>query len=210
MPLLFLTSRDRPGASRRVRSRRTAPGFTLIELLVVIAIIAILASILFPVFARARENARRSSCQSNLKEIGLAIQQYLQDYDEKYVPDSTAASTPMTFADQLQPYIKSRQIFVCPSATDADMQKYPDLTTGPYKSAYGYNYTGFTDASLLGINMSGVPVTSKTVIMADSNTIPLISGTPRHLDGTNFAYADGHVKWLNKASTFPCLDPASC
>jgi prepilin-type N-terminal cleavage/methylation domain-containing protein len=61
-------------------------GFTLIELLVVIAIIAILAAILFPVFGRARENARRSSCQSNLKQIGLGAMQYTQDYDEQYLP----------------------------------------------------------------------------------------------------------------------------
>ncbi len=72
--------------------RHTAPkrclfkGFTLIELLVVIAIIAILAAILFPVFARARENARRASCQSNLKQVGLGIMQYVQDYDERYMP----------------------------------------------------------------------------------------------------------------------------
>jgi prepilin-type N-terminal cleavage/methylation domain-containing protein len=68
-------------------------GFTLIELLVVIAIIAILAAILFPVFARARENARRSSCQSNMKQIGLSLLQYVQDYDEVLPADWTGAST---------------------------------------------------------------------------------------------------------------------
>jgi len=65
---------------------RSVRGFTLIELLVAIAVIAILAAILFPVFARARENARRSSCTSNLKQQGLAIMQYAQDYDELMVP----------------------------------------------------------------------------------------------------------------------------
>ena len=101
--------------------RRTA--FTLIELLVVIAIIAILAAILFPVFARARENARRSSCQSNLKQIGLGILQYTQDYDEKF-PNGTvlsgiggAESYGLGWAGQTFPYVKSKQIFVCPSDT---------------------------------------------------------------------------------------------
>ena len=75
--------------SSTLRARRT--GFTLIELLVVIAIIAILASILFPVFARARENARRSACQSNLKQIGLSFMQYTQDYDEKLPPSMPTA-----------------------------------------------------------------------------------------------------------------------
>src|SRR5690349_12144108 len=65
------------------KPKRSARGFTLIELLVVIAIIALLAAILFPVFARARENARRASCQSNLKQIGLGFHQYTQDYDDR-------------------------------------------------------------------------------------------------------------------------------
>ena len=73
-----------PAAQGAPRNRHIFKAFTLIELLVVIAIIAILAAILFPVFARARENARRSSCQSNLKQIGLAMIQYTQDYDERF------------------------------------------------------------------------------------------------------------------------------
>jgi prepilin-type N-terminal cleavage/methylation domain-containing protein/prepilin-type processing-associated H-X9-DG protein len=92
-------------------------GFTLIELLVVIAIIAILAAILFPVFARARENARRASCQSNLKQIGIGILQYAQDYDERmvFVSNYVEGGNAMTWADTLQPYLKSYQIFLCPS-----------------------------------------------------------------------------------------------
>ncbi len=113
-------------------------GFTLIELLVVIAIIAILAAILFPVFARARENARRTSCMSNLKQMGLGMMQYVQDYDGNYparyyragsvtpgggssgaflgkiVPPTTNSAYAST-AWILEPYIKSRQVMVCPS-----------------------------------------------------------------------------------------------
>ena len=101
------------------RPQNRFQAFTLIELLVVIAIIAILAAILFPVFARARENARRASCQSNLKQIGLGILQYTQDYDERFPKISTpvAAAPPVGWADTIQPYLKSVQIFKCPSFT---------------------------------------------------------------------------------------------
>lgn len=116
----------------------TKRGFTLIELLVVVAIIAILAAILFPVFARARENARRASCQSNLRQIGLTLAQYTQDYDERYpydefaiisngdtnddptngvFGDSFAPGFGLRWTQRIQSYVKNRQIFQCPSST---------------------------------------------------------------------------------------------
>jgi len=111
--------------------------FTLIELLVVIAIIAILAAILFPVFARARENARRSSCQSNLKQIGLGVFQYIQDYDEKFPmavtgSTSTTSQPPVGWADSVQPYLKSTQIYQCPSES-----------TGPNSNPTSQGYTDY-------------------------------------------------------------------
>ncbi|MEN6401236.1 MAG: prepilin-type N-terminal cleavage/methylation domain-containing protein, partial [Armatimonadia bacterium] len=120
----------------RLQNRRR--GFTLIELLVVIAIIAILAAILFPVFAKAREKARQTSCLNNLKQIGTAFIQYAQDYDERMPmrginmvqPDTSAPGYFFTTAyngsttgkliswmDLVYPYIKNRQVFVCPSLT---------------------------------------------------------------------------------------------
>jgi len=120
---------------------RIRVAFTLIELLAVIAIIAILAAILFPVFARARENARRASCQSNLKQLGLGILQYQQDYDEKCPQgplslgsnDNAGNGTDgMGWAGQIYPYVKSTQIYTCPS--DITSPNQPDSVV-----SYGYN-----------------------------------------------------------------------
>src|SRR5512132_4141922 len=92
-------------------------GFTLIELLVVIAIIALLAAILFPVFARARENARKSTCQSNLKQLGTAIMQYTQDYDETLPMNYNDATTTVWrhWWDAIDPYLKNTGVLRCPS-----------------------------------------------------------------------------------------------
>jgi prepilin-type N-terminal cleavage/methylation domain-containing protein/prepilin-type processing-associated H-X9-DG protein len=125
--------------------------FTLIELLVVIAIIAILAAILFPVFARARENARRASCLSNLKQIGLGIMMYTQDYDEKlvsYAYPPPVQGDPGVYGWQvaLMPYVKNTQLFVCPSATKISTNSSKSCdptyvsTTSTGAGSYGYNY----------------------------------------------------------------------
>ena len=89
-------------------------GFTLIELLVVIAIIAILAAILFPVFQKVRENARRTACLSNLKQIGLGVVQYNQDYDEKMPNGTSPYGSASGWAVQVYPYLKSIAVFQCP------------------------------------------------------------------------------------------------
>ena len=121
---------------------RIRRAFTLIELLVVIAIIAILAAILFPAFARARENARRSSCQSNLKQIGIGMLSYAQDYDETMLIDSYGWNGTYNVGDwmhTIQPYTKSYQVFKCPSDTHKVVGH--DVNPGPtnYDSSYAIN-----------------------------------------------------------------------
>lgn len=123
---------------------RRRSGFTLMELLVVIAIISILAAILFPVFSRARDNARRASCQSNLKQIGLSFIQYSQDYDNfSPSPANRSRSTNVgrkSWPSVLMPYVKSTQIFVCPSVSP-NREARTDITTGA-STASGNGYCG--------------------------------------------------------------------
>ncbi len=107
-------------------------GFTLIELLVVIAIIAILAAILFPVFQKVRENARRSSCASNLNQLGLAVVQYTQDADEKY-PIGCDNGWDSTWATEIQPFVKSLAVFRCP---DDSADNYPSSAPGWLNSSW--------------------------------------------------------------------------
>jgi prepilin-type N-terminal cleavage/methylation domain-containing protein/prepilin-type processing-associated H-X9-DG protein len=162
---------------------RKAKGFTLIELLVVIAIIAILASILFPVFARARENARRSSCQSNLKQIGLASLQYVQDYDEMMVQSirwhATNYPTNSAWFVLIQPYLKSTQIMQCPSDSNTGVGAGGYWGTIPvaqrYHVSYGYNVNLGPSNAAYSIASVTNPVT--TVMVTDAGTQPG-TGTP--------------------------------
>lgn len=156
--------------------------FTLIELLVVIAIIAILAAILFPVFARARENARRSSCQSNLKQIGLGILQYTQDYDERlprewYGFDGVSnATNQYKWMDVIYPYTKSEQLFVCPS--DSTNNKYilnsrPEANTG---ASAGVNYGSYFINTYYGPGGGGPTNSALASLESPTTTIWALDG----------------------------------
>jgi prepilin-type N-terminal cleavage/methylation domain-containing protein/prepilin-type processing-associated H-X9-DG protein len=163
--------------------------FTLIELLVVIAIIAILASILFPVFAQAREKARAISCLSNVKQVTLSFQMYLQDYDEEMVPHmvvntgDTMAPTAFgrfpqthTWVKLLDPYTKSYQIYHCPDSSD------PSGVWGAgslawwgnwqVDSSIGYNYlelgVWWNCNSVRGVSLAAVDQPASTIAFTDS------------------------------------------
>ena len=189
----------------RFRNRR---GFTLIELLVVIAIIAILAAILFPVFARARENARRTSCSSNLKQIGLGILQYVQDYDETMPGHNMRAPQNQYWMDIVQPYVKSSQLFVCPSHSGGKYYADPGYAPRPngnggtvnwddgaYLGSYGCNITGWNagyptppfsvpdQGSFKNISQFETP--STTVMVGDGTNFEFgaDNGTPAGISG---------------------------
>jgi len=118
-------------------------GFTLIELLVVIAIIAILAALLFPVFARAREQARKTVCVSNLKQIGLACHMYAQDYDELFPVDNHICNPHLRLVNQLMPYMKNYQILYCPSARKMGMSYLVDSPANRTAGNISYYYYSF-------------------------------------------------------------------
>lgn len=139
---------------------RNRQGFTLIELLVVIAIVALLAAILFPVFARAREQARKSTCTSNLRQIAQAFELYTSDYG--YLPpycnklDNGFPNAPQTdgslFVEALQPYIRNHQVFFCPSDMYAGKHTpvyQPDVTEHRYTS-YCFNWWSYYQWKLTG------------------------------------------------------------
>ncbi len=135
-PRLSLAASHLPA---RARSRN---GFTLIELLVVIAIIAILAAILFPVFAQARESARRTQCLSNVRQIGMSLAMYVQDSDEvtPTVSEKYTTGKLLDAWNALLPYVKSKEIFYCPNRAQTGCAASQGLTGDPADRCIGYGY----------------------------------------------------------------------
>ncbi|MCX7993592.1 MAG: DUF1559 domain-containing protein [Fimbriimonadales bacterium] len=221
---------------------RRVQGFTLIELLVVVAIIAILAAILFPVFAQARESGRSASCLSNLRQFALATLQYVQDYDEVF-PQSVYSMDSVillpatndrvfTVFDAVMPYMKNSDIIVCPSNRpgidwQAILATIGLRTSGNFRyGSYAYNFALFQDPSLPPGLWQDDPVVPMAALQEPVNTImffdsvykhpsaPLIDpicprpmfifhwstfpGDPRHKNGININFADGHAKWYHR------------
>lgn len=201
-------------------------GFTLIELLVVIAILSILAAILFPVFATARDKARASACSSNEKQIGLAFLQYAQDYDE--VLPCGRAGGGMGWAAQVYPYLRSWAVFTCPNdVSNATSTKIPFS----YAINENLNYewaalkplplNKFTapDKTVALFEVHGIALTNPSILETASpsaygytqappngggryatgdmgNRQFNAAADPQHGPGSNFVAADGHVKFL--------------
>jgi prepilin-type N-terminal cleavage/methylation domain-containing protein/prepilin-type processing-associated H-X9-DG protein len=239
---------------------RSRPGFTLIELLVVIAIIAILAAILFPVFAQARDRARATTCLSNIKQLSLGVGMYAQDYDEtllfypgsgncswRYICSTTAEPRDyLNWWDIVLPYTKNTKIFDCPSAAAVTTSAL--AFWGIRNVAIGYNMSPSAGFSLVkntavgsnypGVGLAEVTRPADTILLGEAghnwnpaataaafnskdNRSPSLSWSPRnesgsewgpeprHADGSNMGFVDGHVKWMKLDRFYGAVDVAA-
>ncbi len=191
--------------SEKTRTGRC--GFTLIELLVVIAIIAILAAILFPVFARAREKAKQTSCASNLKQVGTSMLMYVQDYDERFplddggTDDCTDRAYPWAWYNAIMPYMKNDQLLLCPA-----------VSAGIFCNILPATDYSANNAILNNI-ISRINYPGQTIMLLerqrDKNNVTEGWGDfswrinnerstlERHFGAINYVMVDGHVKLLN-------------
>jgi prepilin-type N-terminal cleavage/methylation domain-containing protein len=211
-------------------------GFTLIELLVVVAIIAVLAAILFPVFAQAREKARQTACASNMRQMGLAVLIYAQDYDERLPLAASATATGfLNWHHFVDPYVKNMQIWVCPSANLPIRDIYGGLVCH-----YGFNSVylneGVDPANVYtlnnapGVALAAASEAAQTVLLADTrgidgkipenhlSTYLLPPSQPdadywgrpdaRHSGGVVVGLLDSHVKWFRPGGFYTGQNPA--
>jgi prepilin-type N-terminal cleavage/methylation domain-containing protein/prepilin-type processing-associated H-X9-DG protein len=199
-------------------------GFTLIELLVVIAIIAILAAILFPVFARAREKARQTTCISNMKQLALGIVMYVQDFDEKFPPNyiyTDGGNQLFWWEDSVQPYVNNWQLTICPSDTPLEYTSHrpvghPNPMLWSYSAnAMGSGSAGYGDGGVIrsgshSAKLASVVSPAECIMIAEANHRELTErvrvdafGTgdgriqKRHNEMANWAFVDGHAKAMN-------------
>lgn len=227
-------------------SRNSIKAFTLIEILVVMAIIGILAAILFPVFARVRENARRTSCASNMKQLSLSVMQYAMDNDGKLMAYWGWSSSPPGYTSDwnrfspIEPYIKDWAVVFCPSAAgNYALLRDASAHGSAWAAQYGFPTdigNGTVIAAVVNVgteaapysnhptttSLDSVPNAALTALLGETNygsetnanylkyghggtafgcygttLVPWLN-RDRHLEGANYAYMDGHVKWLKK------------
>lgn len=205
-------------------------GFTLIELLVVIAIIAILASILFPVFAQARAKARQSVCLSNIRQLSLAILMYGEDYDERFPPSAQrlssgkVTSSSLIWPAYIFPYAKNQGVFVC-TATGSE-SGYFETWQDRGRLSIGLNRDLENRIDNTTYSWSVFTYPANSILLADSTPgetslggrgFQVVGDRPpdtqsaissRHHEGTNVGLVDGHVKWYRSDSVWKITNSA--
>jgi len=194
---------------------RTKRGFTLIELLVVIAIIAILAAILFPVFAQARKAARKTTCLNNVKQLSLGIMMYTQDYDEVYPPAQWHMELPAWATPTYQrvhllvaPYVKNTQVGICPEDAAVYTWAGQNMSYG-YHGPSGWNQNTDPTAMahsganfIFGRSMAAIDQPASVWMLIDlwpyTHAVQCCTAPADNKYATNVAYADGHAKFRNR------------